>query len=211
MAETMTYSSLVTDIPSYLENISDQLIAQIPRFVMLAEQRLASEIKLLGFQGVVTGTMSALANTLPKPAFWHKTTSFNITVGSGPTAKRVELLPRSYEYARNFWPAPASTDTPRFYSDYNFDNFLIVPTPDVDYEFELLYNARLQPLDISHQTNWLTVNAPQLILYASILEAQLWLQNPEKVSQWQSMYDRALASYNHEDVERKDDRTTVNE
>lgn len=212
MAEVMTYDSLVSDMKSYQEReySSDKFVDQIPRLIMMAENRLATELKILGFQTVVTGTFQPGQITLPKPAYWRDVISFNITTGSGATAQRVELLPRSYEYCRNYWPNPTQTGTPRFYADYNYENFLIVPTPSTNLTFELLYHARLQPLDPSNQTNWLTVNAPQLLLYAAMLEGQTFLKNAEGAATWQALYDRALAAFNGEDAMRKTDRTTIN-
>lgn len=207
MAASMTYTSLVTDIESYIErtSVDAAFIAQIPRFVMLAENTVATELKILGFQDVVTGTFAINAPTLPKPAYWRDVISFNYTNASG---ERVELLPRSYEYCRNFWPNPTSTGSPRFYADYNFDNFLIVPTPSTALTFELLYHARIQPLDTTNSTNWLTANAPQLLLSAAMVEASTWVKNAAQLQKWQSKYDRAMASFNAEDVNRSPDRTT---
>ena len=47
-AQVMTYDSLVEDIQQYLERTDDATINQIPRFIMLAEQVIASQIKFLG-------------------------------------------------------------------------------------------------------------------------------------------------------------------
>ena len=207
MAESMTYTSLVTDMESYLERTDSRVIAQIPRFIMLAENVVATELKILGFQDVVTGTFTINGPTLPKPAYWRDVISFNYTNASG---ERVELLPRSYEYCRNFWPNPTSTGSPRFYADYNFDNFLIVPTPSAALPFELLYHARIQPLDTSHSTNWLTANAPQLLLSAAMVEAYTWAKNNNELQKWQGKYDRSMAAFNSEDINRSPDRTTKN-
>lgn len=207
MAEAMTYTSLVTDLESYLERTDANAVAQIPRFIMLAENTLATELKILGFQGVVTGVFPTTQPTIPKPAYWRDNISFNYTDADG---NRVELLPRSYEYCRNFWPNPSLQGNPRFYSDYNFDNFLIVPTPVSALNFELLYHARIQPLDGTNSTNWLTANAPQLLLSASMVEACTWTKNNTELAKWQAKYDRQLAAFNAEDRNRMEDRTTEN-
>lgn len=207
MAESITYTSLVTDMESYLERKDANAIAQIPRFIMLAENTLATELKILGFQDVVTGVFPTTQNTIPKPAYWRDNISFNYTDATG---NRVELLPRSYEYCRNFWPNPTLKDVPRFYADYNFDNFLIVPTPSTALNFEMLYHARIQPLDATNSTNWLTKNAPQLLLSAAMIEALTWTKNSTELQKWQAKYDRALSAFNAEDRNRIKDRTTEN-
>lgn len=209
MPQTMTYTSLVTDIEGYSErtNNNDDFVEQIPRLIMMAENRIATELKILGFQTVVAGNFLIGEPIMPKPAYWRNTISFNYTDADG---NRVEILPRSYEYCRNFWPNSSETGSPRFYADYNFNNLLIVPTPELGSQFEFLYDARLQPLDQTNSTNWMTANAPQLLLYASMVEAQLYLKNFEKMQFWQATYDRSLAAFNSENVGRISDRTTVN-
>ena len=79
-AQVMNYDSLVEDIQQYLERTDDATIAQIPRFIMLAEQVIASQIKFLGNLTVNTSNMVAATATIDKPARWHKTISMNVTV-----------------------------------------------------------------------------------------------------------------------------------
>lgn len=207
MAASLTYASLVSDILAYQERSDAQLTSQLPRCIMLAENKVITELKLLGFQTVVTGQMQANQPTLPKPVYWRETISLNLTNSIG---QRLQILPRSLEYCRNYWPNPSVSDLPRFYADYNFDNFLIVATPNAAYNFELVYFARLTPLDDSHQTNWLTVNAPALLFYAAMLEVQIFLKNQAGVATWQASYDRAMEAYNGENKERVNDRSTKN-
>ena len=207
MSAVLTYASLVSDILAYQERADAQLIAQIPRCIMLAENKVATELKMLGFQAVVTGQLQPNQSTLAKPVYWKETISFNLTNAAG---QRLQLLPRSLEYCRNYWPNPTQTALPRFYADYNFDNFLIVATPDLAYNFELVYFARLTPLDDAHQTNWLTVNAPALLFYAAMLEVQTFLKNQAGRAMWQQDYDRAMAAYTGENTSRTSDRTTKN-
>ena len=69
MAEALTYASLLTDVQTYCERTDNPFVAQISRFVMMAENRLASEVRGLGFQKYVTGTMSG--NTIAKPERWR--------------------------------------------------------------------------------------------------------------------------------------------
>lgn len=186
MAEALTYTSLLSDVQTYCERNDAPFVTQIPRFVMMAENRLASEVRGLGFQQYVTGNMNG--NTLPKPERWRETISINVTVGT----ERVFLQQRSYDYCRTFAPDPALTGQPRYYADYGYEHFLIAPTPASNYAFELAYYERPEPLSTENQTSWTTQYAPQLLLYATLLEAQPFLKRPEMAQQWQALYDRAL-------------------
>ena len=201
-AAVMTYDSLVSDISSYLERTDAATLAKIPTFIMLAEQVIASQIKFLGNLTPMTSTMTASQPIIDKPARWHKTVSMNVTVAG---EKRPVLL-RKYEYLREFWPNPTDTDVPQYYADYDYTHWLVAPTPDDDYVFEVLYYERIQPLDSSNQTNWFTIYAPQALLYGTLLQAMPFLKNDERIPMWQAQYDLIMQTLKQEDIQRIGDR-----
>jgi len=213
MATTMTFETLKQDVQRYLERgatyASDPVVfEQIPRLINLAERRISRELKIQGFIAVVSDTMIAGQSVYPKPDRWRDTISIN--AGTGPSlANRTSLFTRSYEYCRSYWPNESVTDTPQFYCDYDYSNWLVVPTPDVAYPFEVLYYELPPLLDDSIQTNWLTEYAPQLLLYGTLLEATPFLKNDERIGTWQQFYDRAAAMLNGEDVAKIFDRAAV--
>ena len=134
VAVAMTYDSLVENIQSYLERTDTATLEKIPLFIMLAEQVIASEIKFLGNLNVANSTFTTAQNTLQKPARWHKTVSMNVTVAG----ERQPILLRTYEYLREYWPDDTQTGIPKFYCDYNYDNWLVAPTPASNYSFEAM-------------------------------------------------------------------------
>ncbi len=204
-AAVMTYDSLAADIATYLERTDTATIQKIPTFIMLAEQIIASQIKFLGNLTVQTSQMVAGNPVVDKPARWRKTVSMNITVDG----KRQPVLLRRYEYLREYWPDPTSTDVPKFYTDYDYTHWMVAPTPDVAYNFEVLYYERVQPLDSSNQTNWFTQYAPQALLYGSLLQAMPFLKNDSRVQLWQAMYKQAMDVLTAEDKLRVADRQAI--
>jgi hypothetical protein len=204
-AAAMTYDSLVSDISSYLERTDAETLAQIPNFIMLAEQVLATEIKFLGNLITTTSTMTANDSTITKPARWRKTVSMNITVNG----VRQPVLLRKYEFLRNYWPDNTQVSTPAYYADYDYTHWLVAPTPDIAYAFEVLYYQRVQPLDSSNQTNWFTIYAPQAMLYGTLLQAMPFLKNDDRIPMWKAQYDSVVNSLKSEDVARLADRQAV--
>ena len=204
-ASVMTYTSLVENIQSYLERDDTATVDKIPLFIMLAEQIIASQIKFLGNLTVNTSTMTASTSIIDKPARWHKTVSMNITV----SGERQPVLLRKYEYLREYWPNANSTGTPEFYSDYDYTHWLVAPTPDAAYAFEVLYYERIQPLDSANQTNWFTIYAPQALLYGSLLQAMPFLKNDERMAMWKANYDQIMQTLMAEDKLRIGDRQAV--
>jgi len=205
MSYVMTYNNLVADIESYLERTDQATLSKIPTFIGLAEQVIASEIKFLGNLVVVSSNMVSDQPVIQKPARWRKTVSMNVTVAG----ERRPILLRKYEYLREFWPDPTETDVPEYYCDYNYDHWLVAPTPSDDYAYEVLYYERIQPLDESNQTNWFTQYAPQALLYGSLLQAMPFLKNDERIPMWQQQYQAIMEVLKTEDVARIGDRQAV--
>tara|TARA_R110002126_G_scaffold101185_11_gene233158 strand:- start:7695 stop:8348 length:654 start_codon:yes stop_codon:yes gene_type:complete len=211
MATTTTFTTLQEDLRRYLERgftlESDQIVyEQLPRLINLAERRIARELKVEGLINVITSTMSPGLAVYPKPDRWRSTVSFNFGNGSQNNDYN-QLFPRSYEYVRSYWPDRSQTDVPLFYAEYDYNNWIIAPTPDAAYPFEVLVYQILPLLDDANQTNWLTEYAPQVLLYASLLEATPFLKNDERVGLWQQMYDRAAQALNGEDLSKILDRS----
>ena len=205
VAAVMTYDSLVDDIETYLERTDTATLSKIPTFIMLAEQVLAADIKFLGNLTVATSAMIQGQNIIDKPARWRKTVSMNVTVAG----ERRPVLLRKYEYLREYWPDPTQEDAPAFYCDYDFTHWLVAPTPDAAYNFEVLYYERVQPLDSTNQSNWFTQYAPQALLYGSLLQAMPFLKNDPRVQMWQTMYQQTVEMLKVEDITRTGDRQAI--
>ena len=211
MVQTTTFTTLQQDIRRYLERgftlASDQLVyEQIPRLINLAERRIARELKVQGLINVITSTMVPGLAVYPKPDRWRTTVSFNFGTGAQGNEYN-QLFPRSYEYIRSYWPDRTQTEAPQFYADYDYNNWIVEPTPDAAYPFEVLVYQLLPLLDDASQTNWLTEYAPQVLLYASLLEATPFLKNDERIPIWQQMYDRSAQALNGEDLSKILDRS----
>lgn len=200
----MTYSSLLEDLRRYLERgftaESDQIVyEQLPRLITLGERRISRELKIQGFIRAVTTPLQIGVATYRKPDRWRDTVS--MTVNGQP------IFARSYEYCRSYWPDEAQTAAPQFYADYDYNHWLITPTPIAASTLEVMYYEQPRFLGDDFQTNWLTEYAPDLLLYATLLEAAPFLKKDERIQTWQQMYDRAAQALNGEDLKKIMDRS----
>lgn len=200
----MNYDLLLAKLQEYRERADPVYVAAIPGFINLAENRLATEMKTQGFQAVVTNVFD-LSPVQSKPAFWRETTSFSFQVNG----VWQQMFLRTLEYVRAYSPNPASMDSPRYYADYDINHFYLSATPASAYPFELVYQARLDPLTVNHQENWLTLNAPQALLYAALLEAALWCKALDDIQMWKTEYGEAVGGLVAENKERLQDRGTA--
>ncbi len=208
-ASVMTFDSLSEDILQYSERpTDDRLAAQIPRIILLAEAASAADLRVLGSELVAEGTLTIGTAVIAKPAYWRSTQSISVfTTVSGQT--RQVLKKRTYEYLRTYWPDSSVRGVPKLYADYDYNNLIFAPTPEAALPFEIIYQARLDPLSVDNQTNWTTANAPQLLFYGCMQQVSLFLKNFDKASVWGQRYADALQSLQRENASRSTDRATV--
>jgi hypothetical protein len=118
------------------------------------------------------------------------------------------VLLRKYEYLKSYTPDATTTGQPKFYADYDYTHWLVAPTPDQNYPFEVLYYERIEPLSSANQTNWITQNAPNAMLFGTLLQAMPFLKNDARQI-FQQKYQEAIAALKTEDVTRVGDRQAV--
>jgi hypothetical protein len=205
MAYVMTYDSLLEDVRRYLERgftaESDSIVfEQLPRLVTLGERRISRELKVLGFVRAVQTILSVGVSTYAKPDRWRDTISMEV---DGQI-----IYARSYEFCRSYWPDPSAVATPEYYADYDYHHWLLTPTPNAVSTLDVIYYEQPRFLGDDFQTNWLTEYAPDVLLYATMLEAAPFLKNDERVQVWQAMYDRAAQALDGEDLKRILDRSS---
>jgi hypothetical protein len=196
----MTYDSLVEDVIRYCERNDESFVTQIPRLIMLTEQGIAAEIKTLMQLNVVNTTLIVNNPVLEKPVRWRKTISMKIN--------GQPILNRSMDYVTQF-QTESPTNQPLYYGDYDYDHWALAPIPNDDYAVEIIYYSRIQPLDIENQENLLTREAPQALLFGTLLQTQGYLKNTEKLAVWKGYYDSAIAALKGEDQRRMVDRNST--
>lgn len=213
MPAGLTYTTLLAASRNYLERgfttDSDPIVfAQLPSLITMAEQRCSVDLKVQGFQSTLTATMATGVPVIAKPNLWRETISFNFGTGTSNNTRKF-LYPRSYEYCRVYWPDETQTAEPRYYADYDYQNWLIAGTPDAAYPFEVLCWTQPPYLDDTNQTNWLTDYAPNLLQYAVLLEATPFLKNDERIATWEGFYKDRLGAINAQDLQKMRDRGVI--
>ena len=207
MAFVLTYQTLTTALTDYLERNDANLVSQIPLFIMLGERRVARDLKILGLKISITGNLIPGPNgeVFAKPTRWLNDSSFNIGTGANLNSRKY-LLQRSIEFCRMYWPDPSQNGTPKYYSsDYNYNFWLVAPTPDVAYPYEIIYYETPQLIDSTTSSNFLTKSAPEVLLYATLLETAPYLKDDERIRVWQERYTIARQALGDEDIRRMQD------
>ena len=198
-AYQMTYDNLIQDVINYMERTDDQFVAQIPSLIGLAESAIAAELKTYLQITVVETTILEGQVIMSKPARWRKTISMK-TNGK-------PMLMRSQDYIAQY-QSESSASVPLYYAEYDYDNWAFAPAADQNYPVEIIYYSEIQPLDESNQQNLFTREAPQAMLFGTLLQAQGYLKALDKLPVWKSYYTDALTALKKEDNTRRVDRNT---
>lgn len=201
----LTYDSLTNLVLQYLERQDAAVVEFIPTAITMAEFEIAQGIKTLGQMIVVDSTMQVGNPVIAKPARWRKTVSMTLSTASG----KQPILLRKLEYLNNYAPDVTATSTPLYYADYDYDHWFVAPTPDQNYAFEALCYTRLEPLSSANQTNWLTQNAPNAMLFGTLKQTAPFLKNDARLALWSQMFTEAMTALKTEDTLRIGDRSAI--
>ncbi|CAO4140706.1 phage adaptor protein [Methylorubrum extorquens] len=80
--------------------------------------------------------------------------------------------------------------------------------PSVSGKLEMTYYARIPPLTVAQPTNWLITKAPEVYLYATLMEAALFQKDEEKSAQWLGLVKERLgAIFGQADTQKTAART----
>jgi hypothetical protein len=205
-AYALTYDGLTTLVLQYLERSDAAVVNFIPTAIMLAEFEIAQDIKTLGQMIVVDSTMTAGNPVIAKPALWRKTVSMTVVDANGD---KQPVYLRKLEYLNSYSPDVTTTGLPLYYADYDYEHWFLAPTPSTAFAFEALCYTRLTPLSSSNQTNWLTQNAPNALLFGTLKQTAPFLKDDSRLAVWSQMFDAAIAALKTEDQLRIGDRQAV--
>lgn len=206
MSFALTYTSLVTALQQYMQRYDELIQTNIPLWIQFAQQRIPRELKILGFREEVTGVFDGSTistGLMQKPSDWRKTIAFYVGTGVNNDF-HTPVYERTYEYIRTVYPViqPGTTPSvPRFYGDADYNHWLVGPAPDQAYPFKIPYYGTLTFLDETVSTNWLTINAPDLLLYACLMESIPFVKADERIPVWQGMYAQAKAAFQLQELE----------
>ena len=150
---SFTYTQLKTAIENYTENNETSFIANFPVFIRLAEERILKNVQLNVFRKNAAGAMTQSNKFLSVPSDFLAPFSLSYTDGNSDI-NFVDL--KDPEFIQSYTPNPATTGAPRYYGQYDFNNFILAPTPNSSYSSELHYFYRPKSLTKSSYTLTLT-------------------------------------------------------
>jgi hypothetical protein len=199
----MNYTELKAAISAYTENTEQDFINEIPVFVKQAEQRIYNTVQFPSLRKNVTGQATTNNKYLQCPADFLAVYSMavitNVTGGDVNTGTYEYLLNKDVNYLRQAYPVPNDTGVPKYYALFGprSDNeaelsFILGPTPDSQYYFELHYYYYPQSI-VTAGTTWLGDNFDSVLLYGSLVEAYTYMKGEADIMAiYNTKYQEAL-------------------
>ena len=180
-----SYDNLKQNISDYLAR--QDLTAQIPMFISLAETRLNRDLRLRQTLQQSTYSMDS-GFTVPTPADFLELQDIHLVANP--------IVPLTFQTVSQFYRRSGGTNTQGQPVNYTLvaDNFVLAPQPTGASEISMTYYKIPQPMSDTNPTNEYLDVCPDLVLYASLAEAAPYLLDDPRLATWQALYAEGLAS-----------------
>lgn len=189
MAVISSYSTLLTEVASWLAR--GDLTSAIPGFVQNWEEKFLRQPKNFG-PWMETALSVAISTTAAVPSDYR---ALKIAYLDGQSD--APLVASSLEQLLMKYPRASGASKPKWIAR-DGASFVFGPVPSGGYTLSGTYYAKptlLRNFAADAAAHFLIVNAPDLILYGSLLEAQPYLMNDKRLPVWQGFHDKALMDY----------------
>lgn len=185
MAAT-SFSSIKTTVADWLDRDDMSATAGPLDFMIgFAEDKIYREMRLRFME---TSTSPVIASGVVAIPSLHLETK-QINVENGGLSHRLD--PRASDWIYAAYPTRSASGLPQFFAQEG-DNYIFGPYPDSTYTVNIQYYAKPDRLSTSNETNWLTTNAADLLMFETLLQSIGYLGADERVPYWQAERDRAF-------------------
>ena len=223
----ISYSGLVTQIRNYTETDSNVLTTDILENIILnAQSRISQDVPIDADRHMQEGNLVTDKNSIFAPAgaiFTRGIEVFDSTTASTGTLRWLIKKDVTWlaEYIEDLTGSGGAdvTGMPKYYAMFggatgdgssNSGGYMLAPTPDANYYFRVHYDKRPATLASDNTTNYISMNYPQLLLYACLVETYGFLKGPtDMLTLYEQKYKEEVQKFANEQVgrRRRDDYT----
>jgi hypothetical protein len=174
----------------------------INTFILMTENKILREIDLEVFRQNSIGGLTAGNRflTMPSDILTHR----YMLIRDTNTNEETFLDFRDVSFLKEYWEDSSQIGKPKYYAVWNQNTFLLAPTPNVSYSVELGYIRKPAGLTPSNQTTWLSLNAPEVLLYGCLVQAYSYTKGPlDMLGYFANSYKEALAGLGIEQQGRR--------
>jgi len=200
-----TLANLETDIKGYTEVNSNVFTTTVlNRFITNAEAKIYRSVDADLERHYATSQLVVGNRYVTIPEDLRTIRYVQLTDSNG---NQTYLDQRDPSYMAEYYPTPnsQSTDIPKYYGNWDEEFWVVAPTPNTAFNITLAYNK--DPISITNTAQpaaapaslngtYLSNKYPDLLLYASLVNAYGYLKGPTDMIQlYQGQYKEALETY----------------
>jgi len=217
----LSASGLKTMIKNYTEVSATVFTdAILENLILNAQQRIMYDVPIDADRKQQSASLVTGQQTYNAPAgclFVRGIQIYTATDGT-ITGSNNWLLKRDQTFLNEYIPANTSTGNPKYYamfggatalSDTTSGKFMVAPVPDATYALQIHFNLMPATLEDSN-TNFISLNFPQGLLYACLVEAYGFLKGPmEMLTLYENKYKQEIEKFAAMQIgrRRRDDYT----
>ena len=200
-----TLADLETDIKGYTEvNSNVFTTAVLNRFITNAEAKIYRTVDADLERHYATSSLVVGNRYVTIPDDLRTIRYVQIKDASG---NQTYLDQRDPSFMAEYYATPnsQSTDIPKYYGNWDEEFWVVAPTPNTAFDITLAYNK--DPISLTDTVNpsaapastngtYLSNKYPDLMLYASLVNAYGYLKGPtDMIQYYQAQYKEAIESY----------------
>jgi hypothetical protein len=188
----MTYAELIASLQTWVESSETAMVAELDFIIELAEKKIYRSIDLEN--GWKYSTEPAVQGTafidLPTDSVVIRSVEYIVNATNARTA----LLQKDVSFIQDYTGDVTVEGTPRYYAHYDDAQILVGPAPDaVASYFAFSHTYRPAQLSSGNTTTWLSLEAPDVLLYACLKELATFLkEEPDIIANYDKMYGEAF-------------------
>ena len=206
----ISFSDLRTNIRSYTE-VSDTVLtnAIIENLVLNAEYRIYRDVPIDAYRKSAQDNFVANQEHANVPAGALIVRGVQVADGTSTLTNPIWLEKRDLTFLDEFNGARA-TGKPKYYAmkggatgttNTTSGGAFLSPIPDTTYVYKIHYNARPTGLSASTTTNFISLNFPNGLLYAVLVEAYGYLKGPADMLQlYEQKYKQEVEKFGGEQL-----------
>jgi hypothetical protein len=162
----------------------------INTFITMSENRILRDIDLDDFKKESTGTMTSGNRFLTAPTDLLTHRYLILTDAAGD---QIFLEFRDTSFLKEYWVDGTTTGVPKFYSVWDQNTFYIAPTPNANFSVEIGYIRKPTTLSSTNTETWVSINAPEALLYACLIQAYSYTKGPpDMMAYFENSYKQAI-------------------
>ena len=215
----LSYTGLVTSIRNYTEVDSNVLTTDVLENIILnAQYRIMRDIPIDADRKITQDNLVEDQEHANLPAGALFVRAVEVADSTSAFNNPIFLQKRDVTFLDEFNGARA-TGRPKYYAmkggatgntNTTSGAILLSPIPDATYVFKFHYNAMPATLESSNTTNFISLNFPNGLLYAALVETYGYLKGPADMLQlYEQKYKEEVQKFANEQVgrRRRDDYT----